>query len=179
MDSEQTTHPREEKNADEMLTVEYTSLREEIIKRIEIQHQLLSLALIAPGTVLAIGFQTTNASLLFIYPVLGMFLSAVWLANSVAIYDIANYIKSQIKPRVGDDKSIWEHSRTSLDTRRVSVLHFWGTRGIFIGTELLALFAGITLAKFNTAQIIFLIIGIISTALTAFMLSLPQLNKPD
>ena len=66
-----------------MLAAEYTSLREEIIKRIEIQHQLLSLALIAPGTVLAIGFQSGSASLLFVYPVLGMFLSAVGTLCSV------------------------------------------------------------------------------------------------
>jgi len=179
MNSEKSTHSQKETNADDMLTAEYTSLREEIIKRIEIQHQLLSLALIAPGTVLAIGFQTGSASLLFVYPILGMFLSAVWLSNSFAIHDIANYIKNQLKPRAGENRSIWEHSRASIDTRRVSILHFWGTRGIFIGTELLALLAGITLAKFNAAQVIFLIIGIISGILTTIMLVLPQFNKPD
>ena len=47
------------------LISEYSALREEIVKRIEIQHQLLSLALIATGTILTIGFQTSNATLMF------------------------------------------------------------------------------------------------------------------
>jgi hypothetical protein len=162
-----------------MLAAEYTSLREEIIKRIEIQHQLLSLALIAPGTVLAIGFQTRSASLLFVYPLLGMFLAAVWLANSLAIHDIAGYIRSQIQPRVGEGRAIWERHRASIDTSRVRLLHFWGTRGIFIGTELLALVAGVTLATFNTAQILFLSIGIICSVSTTLLLSLPQVNRLD
>lgn len=179
MTSEKPPHPRKEAHADGMLAAEYTSLREEIIKRIEIQHQLLSLALIAPGTVLAIGFQTGSASLLFVYPVLGMFLSAVWLANSSAIHDIAGYIQSQIKPQVGEEKPIWEHHRASIDTSRVRLLHFWGTRGIFIGTELLALLAGLTLAKFNTAQLLFLIVGTLCSLLTTLLLSLPRFNRQE
>src|SRR5712692_7428109 len=133
MTSEKSTPAPKETHTDDMLAAEYTSLREEIIKRIEIQHQLLSLALIAPGTVLAIGFQTRSASLLFVYPLLGMFLSAVWLSNSIAIHDIAGYIRSQIQPRVGEGRAIWERHRASIDTSRVRLLHFWGTRGIFIG----------------------------------------------
>jgi len=52
-----------------------------ILKRIEIQRQLVSFALIAPGTVLALGFQINGLSLMLIYPLLGMFLSAVWLSK--------------------------------------------------------------------------------------------------
>jgi hypothetical protein len=53
------------------------------------------------------------------------------------------------------------------------------SRGLFIGTELLALLAGITLAKFDTAQTIFLIIGTVSSVLTIIMLSLPQMKRHD
>lgn len=164
----------EEIHTSDLLEAEYTSLRAEIIKRIEIQHQLLTIALIAPGTILAIGFQTTNASLMLLYPVLGLFLSAVWLANSFAIHDIAAFLISEIQPRVREGRSIWEHFRASTDTRHLGLLHFWGARGLFIGTELLALFAGITLAKFDTAQLLFLIIGSISSLLTIITLLLRQ-----
>jgi hypothetical protein len=82
MSSQESTPSPTETQIGELLVAQYTTLRDEIVKRIEIQHQLISLALIAPGTVLAIGFQTSNASLMLIYPLLGMFLSAVWLSNS-------------------------------------------------------------------------------------------------
>ena len=177
MSSEASTGSQKMADAHDLTADEYRSLRDEIVKRIEIQHQLLSLALIAPGTVLAIGFQTRNASLMLLYPMLGMFLSAVWLANSFAIHDISAYIQSQILPRVGEDSSVWERFRAISDTRHLSILHFWGTRGLFIGTELLALLAGITLAKFDTAQTIFLIIGTVSSVLTIIMLSMPQMKR--
>jgi len=176
MSAEESPRSPTEADIGALLVAEYTTLRDEIVKRIEIQHQLVSLALIAPGTVLALGFQTSSASLMLAYPLLGMFLSAVWLSNSIAIHDIAAYIADQIQSRVGENFSFWEHFRISTNTRQVAILHFWGTRGIFIGTELLVLLAGITLAKFDTAQTIFLIIGIVSSVLTITLLSLPQLQ---
>lgn len=174
MSSEEFTRSYSETPGGELLVAEYTSLRDEIIKRIEIQHQLLSLALIAPGTILAIGLQSKNASLMLLYPLLGMFLSAIWLSNSFAIHDIADYIQSHLQPQAGEGRSGWEHFRASIDTRHLSLLHFWGTRGLFLGTELVALVAGITLATFDTAQIIFLIVGSVSCLLTIFLLSFPQ-----
>jgi len=176
MSAEESPRSPTEADIGALLVAEYTTLRDEIVKRIEIQHQLVSLALIAPGTVLALGFQTSSASLMLAYPLLGMFLSAVWLSNSIAIHDIAAYIADQIQSRVGENFSFWEHFRISTNTRQVAILHFWGTRGIFIGTELLVLLAGITLVKFDTAQTIFLIIGIVSSVLTITLLSLPQLQ---
>lgn len=172
MSTKEFTRSPSEPPGGQLLVAEYTSLRDEIIKRIEIQHQLLSLALIAPGTILAIGLQSKNASLLLLYPLLGMFLAAVWLSNSFAIHDLAAYIQSEIQPREG--RSVWEQVRASADTRHLSLLHFWGTRGLFIGTELVALVAGITLAKFDAAQSIFLSAGGVSCMLTMLLLSFRQ-----
>ena len=119
MSAEESPPSQTETHTGDLLVAEYTALRDEIVKRIEIQHQLVSLALIAPGTVLAIGFQTSSASLMLLYPLLGMFLSAVWLSNSFALHDIAAYIANQIRSRVGANLSIWEHFRMSTDTRQV------------------------------------------------------------
>ena len=49
MSTEEFTRSPSETPGGKLLVAEYTSLRDEIIKRIEIQHQLLSLAFIAPG----------------------------------------------------------------------------------------------------------------------------------
>ena len=61
MSVEEPTQIQQEKQGDDLQIALYTSVREEIVKRIEIQHQILSLAIIAPGTILTIGFQTSNA----------------------------------------------------------------------------------------------------------------------
>ncbi len=174
MSTEESMRSQTKAQIGELVVAEYTTLRDEIVKRIEIQHQLISLALIAPGTVLAIGFQTSSASLMLVYPLLGMFLSAVWLSNSFAIYDIAAYLRSHIQPDMGEDHSIWEQFRATIDTKHSTLLHFWGTRGLFMGTQLLVLLAGITLAKFDTAQILFLLVGALSSLLTVIVLAVPQ-----
>jgi hypothetical protein len=57
-----------------LIIAEYNAMREEILKLVENQHQILSLSLIAPGTILAIGFQTRNASIMYLYPILALFL---------------------------------------------------------------------------------------------------------
>ncbi len=119
MSTEESMRSQTKAQIGELVVAEYTTLRDEIVKRIEIQHQLISLALIAPGTVLAIGFQTSSASLMLVYPLLGMFLSAVWLSNSFAIYDIAAYLRSHIQPDMGEDHSIWR-SQQSPHRDRVS-----------------------------------------------------------
>ena len=110
-----------------------------------------------------------------------MFLSAAWLSNSFAIYDIADYIQSELQPRVGKGITFWEAFRASTDTRHLALLHFLGTRGLFIGTGLLSLLTGLTVAKFDTEQTIYLIVGIVSILLTILLLSLPQLKvlKPQ
>jgi hypothetical protein len=114
---------------------------------------------------------------MLLYPILGLFLSAVWLSNSFAIYDIADYISSQIKPRVGEDNTVWEHVRSSTDTRHLAILHFFGTRGLFIGTELVALLAGITIAKFDLTQKVFLAVALVSSILTILLLSTPYIKR--
>lgn len=43
---------------------EYVALRSEILKRIELMHQVASLGLLVPGTIFAFGFQTRDANIL-------------------------------------------------------------------------------------------------------------------
>ncbi len=83
-------------------------------------------------------------------------------------------LRCDIQPRAGEGRPSWEQVCASTDTKHLSLLHFWGTRGLFIGTELVAFVAGITLATFDTAQLIFLITGSVSSFLTIILLTLPQ-----
>src|SRR5260370_17125833 len=104
MNPEETLEPLDEKISSENIPVilaEYNSLKAEILKRIEIRHQLTSLALIAPGTIIAVEFQVHNAFLILSYPILACLLSAVWLANTRAYHEVSNYIRTQVEPKLG------------------------------------------------------------------------------
>jgi hypothetical protein len=159
-----------------LLLAEYGALRDEIIKRIEIEHQLISLALIAPGTILAIGVQTREAALLLLYPILACFLSAVYAFNEYRIFEIGNYIRNRIEPRVGENNIGWETFRPSrgLFYSAVGVL---GSGAIFIGTELLVLLTAILLDKFNNTDIILLVLAIVSTILSTIILSSTAIQR--
>ena len=152
---------------------EYNALREEIVKHIEIEHQLISLALIAPGTILTIGFQTNNASLIFLYPILGLFLSIVWLANYESVYNLASYIRTHIEANAGHNNIGWESTRKSTLpgwNAWSDSLYFYGSRGILIGTELLALLAGLLLTKHNLTENILLAVASVSSIVTIILL---------
>ncbi len=103
MKTSETSEPLDEKTSSEdtsVILAEYNNLRAELLKRIEIKHQITSLALIAPGTIIAVGLQTKNAFLLFSYPLLACFLSGVWIANTRAYHEIGIYIRKYIEPKL-------------------------------------------------------------------------------
>jgi hypothetical protein len=60
------------------LITEYSALRSELVKRMELQHQLISLALIAAGTFLSVGLEADSTIMILIYPFLAMFLASAW-----------------------------------------------------------------------------------------------------
>jgi hypothetical protein len=65
-----------------LVTAEYNTLREEILKRVETRYQLLSLSVTALGALLAFGSETKNATLILLYPVLALCLAISWLSNT-------------------------------------------------------------------------------------------------
>ncbi|HYU73831.1 MAG TPA: hypothetical protein VEL31_14215 [Ktedonobacteraceae bacterium] len=161
-----------------LLMGEFEALRDEILKRIEIEHQLIALALIAPGTILAIGLQTKNASIMLLYPALAWLLSSVCLANAHHIHYTADYIENQIESRVGKNGIGWQHFKKVLVKTKIKALYkkvflgigFLASRGIFIATEVLALIAGgFTAAPFNVQEKWFLGIGIFCTVANILM----------
>src|SRR3972149_6861285 len=77
----------------DFLLAEYAKLRDEILKRTEIQHQLISLALVATGTFLAMGSVTAKLT----YPVLALFLSIAWVKSDIRIGQLGMYIKEEIE----------------------------------------------------------------------------------
>src|SRR5437016_5383503 len=92
-----------------VVLAEYNNLRAEILKRVELRHQLISLALVAPGTIIAVGFSSHNAFLILSYPILACFLAAIWAADTQSVRELSNYIETHIEPKLGKNNLGWEH----------------------------------------------------------------------
>jgi hypothetical protein len=142
----------EESSDTSLLTTEYNALRAEILKHMDIENQLATFTVIVFGTISSISFSNKNALLMLLYPILAMFLSIGWSQNNYQIRQIGTYIKERIESAVGTDKMGWENF---LATNR-NDSYFWGIRGIFIATELLAIVVGVTMAPFTTTFLAFI-----------------------
>lgn len=134
---------------------EYEALREEILRRIELQYQLLNLALIIAGTLLTIslsqGALTDEAGsnsqrlLLLVCPPLEMFLALAWAAHNVQIAKAGIYIKCTFEAggAARGWESYWPQHRGLSGRRRLAVRWlFTGglpAAGVFAGTQLLTL----------------------------------------
>lgn len=152
-----------------IVLAEYNNLRAEILKRIELRHQLISLALVAPGTIIAVGFTSHNAFLVLSYPILVCFLSGVWVANTQGVREISHYIKTSVEPKLGKNNVGWEHYHL-IASRPFRLVGILGSGFIFILTQLLCIFAGITLVTFTITEKILLFFAILSVIASIIML---------
>lgn len=118
-------------------TAEYTSLRAEIQRRSDNQHQLLSITIVAAGTLFALGLQQdagTAVPVLLIYPILAMFLATAWAHHDFSIRRIADYIRDHIERFVAG--SGWETYVRSWHGKEKRPSY--AERGIFLSSELAA-----------------------------------------
>ena len=130
-----------------LFLAEYRELRAEIVKRIDIQHQLISIAVIAPGTLLTVGIQSRSGLLILLYPIFAMFLAAAWSHNGRRAWTIGHYLDRQIREFGAADIMRWEGYFHDLSSkRRMGRLNFFASQGIFVGTQILAILVGLSLA---------------------------------
>ncbi len=126
-------------SANDFLLAEYSQLRSEILKRSEIQHQLISIALVAFGALISVGLRDSPTALLA-YPMLAMFLSASWSYNDIQIAQIGFYIRYRIEKQLIGDGLGWEHAIVSdRASKRIGARVKLATRGILLGTQFLVL----------------------------------------
>jgi hypothetical protein len=116
----------------DFLLAEFGKLRDEILKRTDIQHQLVSLALVATGTFIVIESTTIKLT----YPILALFLSVAWMQNDIRIGQLGGYIREQIEGRLGGIG--WEHYHAPIgDLGPIKNLARFASRGILCGTQIL------------------------------------------
>ena len=169
-----------------LVTAEYNTLREEILKRVETRYQLLSLSVTALAALLAFGSETKNATLILLYPVLALCLAISWLSNSHDIWNLSDYIMD-IEDKVGPENLHWEGYRNSAEkmTRAAKLLSV-GSKGIFVITELLALLIGIIVAitqpQFNNVTVVitcgcFSVVSTITTIILLIFYRRPEIKR--
>ncbi|MDQ6644522.1 MAG: hypothetical protein M3Y76_08740 [Chloroflexota bacterium] len=136
-----------------LLIQQYTALRSEIEKRIDIRQQILALTLLVAGTFLTVGAQpNVPAVVLLFYPIIAMFLGAIWEHNDLRVGQINFYIRTEVEKHLGSLGPGWEtfrqqmfstsnrkQSRRSTEQRhpltpQVGLIVF-ATRGMFFTTQ--------------------------------------------
>jgi hypothetical protein len=122
----------------QFLLAEYKELRGEILKRSEIQHQLISIALVAFGALISVGLKDSPSALLA-YPMLALFLAAAWSYNDLQIAQLGIYIRYRIEDELIGGGLGWEHTIKSMSaSKEIGAAIKLATRGILWGSEFLA-----------------------------------------
>lgn len=133
--------PTASKESSDFLIQEYNSLRGEVLKRTEIQHQLVSLALIGSGTFLTIGLKDLKSpTVVLAYPILAMFLNVLWYQSNVFIEQIGKYIRKHIEGRLLGASGVgWEgYLYKPRHEKQGWSLSLFSAGSIFLGTEIVA-----------------------------------------
>ncbi len=153
--------------SNDIVIAEYSALRDELLKRLEIQHQLVALALVAVGTFLTVG---TNlpASAVLTYPFLAMFLAAGWANSHTRVRQMVAYIRDRLEPHFGGLG--WETYANERDLAprigpfRLTTLF---ARGVFVATQIVAIiYAWIRLDFTSWGEVSLLIMNILVVIVT-------------
>jgi hypothetical protein len=128
----------------EYLVAQFEALREEILKDMDAQNQLIGLTLLIAGTFLSLGTQQSVAeSTLMVYPLLAVFLAALWSDKQVGIVRIGTYIRDRFDSYV-DEQWRWETYVAKVYQNMRTSRNVWGVRGLFMVTQTLALVLALT-----------------------------------
>ncbi|KAA3620155.1 MAG: NUDIX hydrolase [Calditrichaeota bacterium] len=162
------------------MIAEYSSLRDEILKRMEFRNHILTFTLIVAGSVLSFG-STTGASVmvLLVYPILALFLAIAWMHSDVRAGEIGNYIKNHIESELAGIG--WENfiSNYKLQTKKNLLTKSTeiSASGIFLVTGIVSLIIAIPKISLtynnllNSIQIILLLlIDVVAIIFTYFLL---------
>jgi HAD superfamily hydrolase (TIGR01549 family) len=155
----------------ELIKIEYASLRNEILNRIQIRHQIMSLHLIAAGTFLSFGSQPNiPAVVLLVYPILTMFMAGSWARNDNRVKYIGSYIRDYLE--IYTNFVLWETHRLEKDVNTgflwLSRLRIFSTMGLFLLTQILALGIAYPKLSYSPEEIVLLSLDFPAIAMTLY-----------
>jgi hypothetical protein len=152
--------------------LEYSSLREEVLKRIEGRQQALSITLTIAGAFVGVGWNAGSVVLL-LYPLIALLLAAGWAQNEIIIRQLNRYIRDYLEEQV--TVMGWErYSRQRMTETRLFgwPIDVLATGGIFIVTQLMAM--GLGTYKFGDSSLewILLILDLAAVILMGWVLDM-------
>lgn len=125
-------------DASNFLLAEYKELRAEILKRSEMQHQLISFSLVALGALMTVGLRDSPSALL-IYPIVTLGLAIGWAYNDLQIAQLGLYIRHRVEDKLAGSRG-WEHAiALQVPSKEIGRLAKLATRGVFWTSAVLAL----------------------------------------
>jgi hypothetical protein len=80
-------------------TLEYSALRDEMLRRVDARQQSISIILGLAGGFLGVGWGAGGSIVLLIYPVLALLLGAAWSQNEIRISQLSAYL-AQLETRI-------------------------------------------------------------------------------
>jgi len=143
------------------LAVEYAALRDEIVKRIGLRQQILSIALTIAGVFLGIGVTTHAVAL--VYPALATFLALGWAQNDLRIRHAATYIRDHLEaktPYLGWETHV--HQRRADTRGRAFRLVILSHSGVFVLTQVVAIVIGLLTFKHTPLEWALLVIDVLA-----------------
>jgi hypothetical protein len=191
-----TPGPRSESHVAALVGSEHIGLRDEIIKRIELQVQLISITLVAAGAFLTIGLQRGQdaaggqyaVAALLVYPLLALFTWATWAFHQLRIIEAAAYIKRLEDKR--PDCFGWETFLREVRGKHFlsQYLPFLTFGGLWISSQVLVLFIALLLAnsrpgpalvegQVEQVLVVLDLLAIMVTIILLFMFSIPRFRR--
>ncbi len=161
--------PGDVTQSSEIVLAEYNKLKDEVLHRIGIRFQLLGLAVVAPGTIIAFGLQYRNAPLMLIYPILSMFLTGVYASNNSQIRQIREYLK-WIEKKLGKQNMCWQHFSSDIGAKKPIELHQLSSIGIFFGIGLVTILGSLSFLTYSLSNVILLVASICSVLMMPIIL---------
>jgi hypothetical protein len=163
------------------LRAEYTALRGEMVKRLELGSRLLEITLVSAAAILTINLTGTEfARVLLAYPVLVMFLAFAGLHSGLQVRILAAYIRTEIEPRFrwrrdGEDAAVgyeaWLVAHAPREEQRLGI---FSSIFMFIGTQVLVFSLGVVEAVTGTrvhpVDMVLIIVGVVVIVVTAAVL---------
>ena len=150
---------------------EYSAIKSEMLKRIEMRQQLISITLTLAGIFLSFGL--TSEMVTLVYPPLAMFLAFGWSQNDFCIRRMARYIRENLEGlKIGlHYETIMQEGRlndSGMATWRFLVISH---SGIFLFTQIMAV--GVDLLRsglqFTSLRIGLLIVDAISMIIVSWI----------
>jgi hypothetical protein len=156
------------------MELEYTALRSEILKRIELRQQVISVTLTLAGAFLGVGL--TKESVVLIYPLLAALLALGWAQNDFRIKISARYIRDKLEshlPGLNYETSLQEERKAKSgglgSWRFITISH----GGIILITQLAAIVIEFLVhwAKFRSLTWTLLSVDVIAVIIVIWLLT--------